>query len=453
MHGLSRKEWLILVLGDLATFGIALWLTLTVRYLEVPSQELFTLHAVPFSLLALVWLVVFVIFGLYEKHSTHFKLILPDRIVQAQIANVVIAAVFFFAIPYFVITPKTNLLIFLVISSLLVTVWRLGIFPLVGSRNRVRAIILGSGKEVDELYEEINNNSRYKMRFVYKADVRSSNPNDIQQEVLKCIASEKARVVVANMRDKDLELILPLLYNLSFVQTKVETVDTAELYEEVFERVPLALISYEWFIEHIATKKHLFYEALKRFIDVVGALLIGGASLILYPFVWLAIKLDDGGPLFIKQERVGQAQRGIRILKFRTMTGNTSDRGDEVLQSKKRVTGVGKFLRDTRIDEFPQLWSVVKGDQSLIGPRPELPALVNVYAEKIPHYAARYIVKPGLSGWAQIHHQEHPHHGTDVQETKTKLSYDLYYIKHRSIFLDILIALRTIQIILSRVGR
>ena len=127
--------------------------------------------------------------------------------------------------------------------------------------------------------------------------------------------------------------------------------------------------------------------------------------------------------------------------------------GVKFCRVKKTITRVGKFLRDARVDEFPQLWSVLRGDQSLIGPRPELPALADVYAEKIPHYAARYIVKPGLSGWAQIRHQDHPHHGTDIQETKNKLAYDLYYIKHRSIFLDILIALRTIQIIISRVGR
>ena len=283
MHALSRKEWLILVIGDLISLLAALWLTLLIRYLETPSQELFVLHVVPFSILAVVWLVIFVIFGLYEKHSTHFKLVLPGRIVQAQITNVVIAAIFFFMIPYFIITPKTNLVIFLVISSLLIIVWRLGVFPIFGFKKKVRALILGSGKEMEELYEEVNNNSRYNMRFVYSADLRrEGNPNDIQQEVLKRIASEKVSVVVANMRDKDLELILPLLYNLSFVQTKVETIDMAELYEDVFERVPVSLISYEWFIEHIATKKNILYEALKRTIDIVGALSIGIISLIFY---------------------------------------------------------------------------------------------------------------------------------------------------------------------------
>lgn len=454
MYSISRKEWLILVVGDLMALAASLWLTLAVRYLEIPSQELFILHLIPFSILAIVWIVVFIIFGLYEKHTTFFKLELPGRIIRAQTGNVIIAATFFFMIPYFGITPKTNLVIFLIISSVVIGVWRLFVFPHLGFKKRAKALMIGSGKEALELYQEVNENSRYNIEFVDSFDLaRDGNPNDIQKEVLKRIVSRDVSIVVANMREKNLELMLPLLYNLSFVQTKVEIIDMAELYEDVFERVPIALITHEWFIENVATKKHLVYEAFKRSVDIIGALVLGAGSLVLYPFVWLAIKLDDGGPLFITQDRVGEGQRPIHIGKFRTMEGATSDVGHEALKSTKQVTRVGKFLRDSRIDELPQLWSVLRGRQSLIGPRPELPALTEVYSEKIPHYAARFIVKPGLSGWAQIHHQEHPHHETDIQQTRVKLGYDLYYIKHRSVFLDMLIALRTVQILLSRVGK
>ncbi len=114
-----------------------------------------------------------------------------------------------------------------------------------------------------------------------------------------------------------------------------------------------------------------------------------------------------------------------------------------------RVTRVGKIIRKTRIDELPQLWNVVKGDLSLIGPRPEMPKMVEVYEKEIPFYAARHTIRPGLSGWAQIHHEVPPH---SIEGTKEKLSYDLYYLKHRSIFLDMLIALRTVQTLLSAVG-
>lgn len=451
---LHRKDWLLLVAGDLLALAVSLYATLLVRYGALPSSELFTLHLVPFALLSFAWVVVFTIAGLYEKHTTMMRLQLPDVVVRSQVVNVLIAAAFFFLIPYFGITPKTNLLIFLVISSFLIVLWRLAIFPRLGLKRPDKAVLLGTGKELSELYEEVNKNPRYGLTFVYAADVhREGNPNDIQQRVLKHITKDGVSLIVADMRDKQVELMLPLLYNLSFVQEKVDIVDMASTYEDVFERVPISLISHEWFVEHIATDRYAVYNAVKRGIDILGALVLGVVSLVLYPVVWIAIKLDDNGPLLVTQERVGKGQQPIRIAKFRTMTGSVSDQGDEVLKSQKQVTKVGRLLRDFRIDEFPQLLSVLLGDQSLIGPRPELPALAKVYAEKIPHYAARSLVKPGLSGWAQIHHQAHPHHGADVTETKVKLAYDLYYIKHRSVFLDLLIGLRTIQIILSKVGK
>jgi lipopolysaccharide/colanic/teichoic acid biosynthesis glycosyltransferase len=118
-------------------------------------------------------------------------------------------------------------------------------------------------------------------------------------------------------------------------------------------------------------------------------------------------------------------------------------------EGDKRVTRVGAFLRKSRIDELPQLWNVLKGDVSLIGPRPELPDLVHFYNTEIPYYGVRHLIKPGLSGWAQIHHDVPPH---SVEETKEKLSYDLFYIKHRSFFLDVKISLQTIKTLLSRTG-
>lgn len=454
MRSLNKRDWLILAFGDLVVLVVSLYLTLLLRYIALPSPDLFVQHLIPFSFLAVVWLVVFVIAGLYDKQTTFTRLQLPDIVVRAQTVNILIAAAFFFLIPYFNITPKTNLVIFLILSSLLLILWRLALFPQFGFKKRDKAILIGTGKEMQELFDEVNANQRYPIEFVHRADVRrDGNPNDIQNGVLKLIAKNNVSVIVADMRDREVELMLPLLYNLSFVQTKIDILDMASVYEDVFARIPIALISHEWFVEHITTERYTIYDFLKRTVDVVGSLVLGAFSLVAYPFVWLAIALDDNGPLFITQERVGEAQRPISITKFRTMNGRASDTGKEVLKSTKKVTAIGKFLRDSRIDEFPQLWSVLKGDQSLIGPRPELPALAEVYAEKIPHYTARSLVKPGLSGWAQIHHQKHPHHGTDIAETKMKLAYDLYYIKHRSFFLDLLIALRTIHILLSRVGK
>ncbi len=123
-------------------------------------------------------------------------------------------------------------------------------------------------------------------------------------------------------------------------------------------------------------------------------------------------------------------------------------------ENENRVTRVGRFLRKARIDELPQLWNVLKGDLSLIGPRPEFQVPVEKYTREIPYYNVRHLIQPGLSGWAQIYHDEHPHHGDpdNIRKTKDKLSYDLYYIQHRSLALDVKIALRTLQTLLSRSG-
>lgn len=454
MRALSRRDWLFLVFGDLVVLVVALYVTLVLRYLTLPEPDLFVSHLIPFSFLSIAWILVFIIAGLYEKQTSMMRLQLPDMILRAQMVNVLLAAAFFFLIPYFGITPKTNLVIFLILSSLFLIFWRLVLFPHFGFKKREKAVLLGTGKEIQELYEEVKANNRYAIDFVCVVDVRrGGNPNDVQRDVLKRITKDGVTMVVTDMRDKEVDLILPLLYNLSFVQAKIDIVDMATIYEDVFERIPISLIGPEWFVEHVSTDRYTFYDFLKRLTDILAGAVLGVLSLVFYPFVWVAVMLDDGGPLFVTQERVGQSQRPITIAKFRTMSGASSDTGNEVLNSKKTITRVGKFLRDFRIDELPQLWSVLTGQQSLIGPRPELPALVQVYTDKIPHYTSRSLVAPGLSGWAQIHHQAHPHHGTDITETKVKLAYDLYYIKHRSFFLDLLIALRTIQIILSRVGK
>jgi len=148
---------------------------------------------------------------------------------------------------------------------------------------------------------------------------------------------------------------------------------------------------------------------------------------------------------------VGQNNHLIRIMKFRTMT-NANDGAKWGGGNVNKVTRIGSFLRKSRIDELPQLWNVLKGDISLIGPRPEFPDPVRHYEKEIPYYAVRHIIKPGLSGWAQIY-GEHPHHGVDVDVTKNKLSYDLYYIKNRSFLLDLKIALKTLKTLILFVGK
>jgi lipopolysaccharide/colanic/teichoic acid biosynthesis glycosyltransferase len=184
--------------------------------------------------------------------------------------------------------------------------------------------------------------------------------------------------------------------------------------------------------------------------DIVIAFAAGVASLIFYPFVILAIKIEDGKEIFSVQERIGKNNKPIKLLKFRTMTF-ANDGGKWGNDNHNQITRVGRFLRNSRIDELPQLWNVLWGDISLVGPRPEFADAVGKYEKEIPYYSVRHLVKPGLSGWAQIY-GEHAHHEADFSKTKNKLSYDLYYIKNRSLMLDLKIALKTIKALLSRSG-
>lgn len=430
MKILGKQGPLLLLVGDIFFFVLSLWLALYLRSLVAPNAALFLMHLLPFSLLFVAWIVVFFIAGLYGKHTVILRSKLPSILLNAALANAIVAVVFFYFIPFFGITPKTVLFIYLAISFLLILFWRMKLYFLLGKKTAEDAYLLGSGPEAEELKREINENDIYNIRFV-------SDIND-------------ASVIVLDLNDPRAVPLLPLMYKSMF--EGVNFVDMHKVYEDIFDRVPLSLIGYDWFLKNISTAPQVAYDALKRLMDVLLALALGVVSLIVYPFIILAIKLDDGGPVLISQERVGQGNKPIRIHKFRSMTANDEGRYGESGSTALAVTKVGRFLRKSRLDELPQLWSVLTGDQSLIGPRPELPALVKVYEKEIPYYSVRHMIKPGLSGWAQIYHENHPHHGTAVAETKEKLSYDLYYIKNRSLLLDLQIALKTIKTLLSRVG-
>ncbi|MEK7121054.1 MAG: exopolysaccharide biosynthesis polyprenyl glycosylphosphotransferase [Patescibacteria group bacterium] len=444
----GKRDSIILLFGDIAIFLISLWVMLFVRYLEVPSLALFETHLVPFSILFVVWVLVFFIAGLYGRHTSVFKKRLPNIITNAEIVNIVIAALFFFLIPYFGITPKTNLFIYLLISLALILWWRISGQDFVTTRHTERAILIGSGEEMQELKEEVNGNQKYGIKFESSIDTNSLESFDFKDDVLNKVYSEDISVIVIDLKSEKVEPILPYLYNLLFA--KVKFIDLNKIYEDIFDRIPLSLLRHNWFLENVSLTPKVFYDSLKRLMDIVISLALSLIALLLFPFVYLSIKMDDGGGILIYQDRIGKYNKPIKIIKFRTMKiANDEGKWNNV---KNEVTKVGKFLRKTRIDELPQLWNVLLGDLSLIGPRPELPEPAERYKNEIAYYNVRHLIKPGLSGWAQIHHDKHPHHSLDVEETKNKLSYDLFYVKNRSLSLDINIALKTIKTLLSRSG-
>ena len=462
-----RKEAFLLLFGDVLIFVLSLWLMLIVRYGELPSKELFDLHLVPFSLLFIVWILIFFIAGLYEKHTTILKHKLAPVIFNAQIVNIVLAISFFYLIPYFGITPKTNLFLYLAISIALILPWRLNGYKRFDIRKRQNALLIGSGEEMRQLKKEVNDNSRYSLTFISTIDLDDVSDLDFQEEVVRRVYADEVTVIVADLKNDKVQPILPHLYNLIF--SKVRFIDMHRVYEDIFDRIPLSLVQYNWFLENISVAPKITYDIIKRIMDIVLAFVVGVMSLVLYPLIFLAIKLDDGGKLFFLQDRIGKNNKPVKIFKFRSMSEQSGDASgaersvdavasataqeDAYGTETKKITRVGKFLRRTRLDELPQLWNVVRGDLSLIGPRPEIPTLANEYEEQISYYNIRHLIKPGLSGWAQIYHDNHPHHLSDVGETKVKLSYDLFYIKNRSFVLDLKIALKTLKKLASRAGK
>lgn len=448
MSILNRKEPFVLAIGDIISFVVALWLMLFLRYGVSPDSEIFYLHLVPFSFLFIAWLMIFFVAGLYEKHTLIFQNRLPGILLKTALANIILAVAMFYFIPYFGIAPKINLFIYLVISSSFIFLWRIYGYRLLLAKKNQNAIIIGAGEELSELTLEVNNNRRYNIRFVASIDMENLSAVDFKRDVLNRIDADEVTLIAIDLQNQKLAPFLPDLYKLIF--KRVQFVDMYRLYEDIFDRIPLSLVKYTWFLENVSRASSAGYDSLKRLMDVSLSLILGTISLIFYPFICLIIKLDDGGPIFIFQERVGALGKIIRTIKFRTMTRD--DAGIVRNQKNNHTTRIGKILRKTRLDELPQFWNVLRGDLSLIGPRPELPSLVAIYDREVPHYSTRHLIKPGLSGWAQIYHDNHPHHKVNVDETKVKLSYDLYYIKNRSFFLDLKIALKTIKTLLSRSG-
>jgi lipopolysaccharide/colanic/teichoic acid biosynthesis glycosyltransferase len=261
---------------------------------------------------------------------------------------------------------------------------------------------------------------------------------------------ERVELIVADPQGQGVRKFLPVLFDLSFLRFACTFIDFNRLYEDTFDRVPIGMLQYEWFISNISQSKKVTYDFLKRTIDVMGAVALLVPTALLFPVIALAIKWDDKGPLLYSTVRVGQYNEPITIYKFRTKNG--VDKGAQALNSELVDTRVGVWLRKLRLDELPQLLNVLRGDLSFIGPRPEMPALAEVYAKEIPHYNTRHFLKPGLSGWAQINNFDVPRGGIDVERTITKLSYDLYYLERRSLLLDLQIALKTLATIIMRTG-
>ncbi len=442
----DRRETAILLLGDFFILVASLWAALLLRNLAMPSFGYFYGNFVPSLPVFLLSLFVFYIAGLYEKQTRPIRRVMGVRILGAQAATTAIAAILFFVLPLS-IAPKTILVLYLAVSVAAESTWR---FYRMGretkQENRTPAFLVGSGPAVAELYDEVRGNSQYLVRFTERVETAGLPKGGVADAVSRAI-ERGVRVIVLDTADASVVRDLSALYDL--MADDVVFLEFAPLYEEIFDRVPLEHLDAMQLLESLP-KHRALYNVSKRLFDLALALVV---SIIAVPFIAVAALalFAEGGAPFIRPERIGKGGRTIRLLKLRSMLIG-DDHGDPELQKQNRVTAVGRFLRKSRIDELPQLWNVLTGDLSFIGPRPEFPKIAEVYEREIAQYRMRHLITPGLSGWAQINDYDAPRGGADVVRTRRKLSFDLYYLKHRSFGLDLAIAAKTLRALASFSG-
>jgi exopolysaccharide biosynthesis polyprenyl glycosylphosphotransferase len=412
-----------------------------------------------FYLLPVIWLLLLV--ELYEPHIAG-----SGRKTIRGIAIAAFVGLAAYSLVFIIRQDPTNLPrigvgAFLFFASSLTLAWRMifiRIYKSTGQRRRVLLIGAGkAGQTLAELYQSVSARSFNLVGYI----------DDDEEKVGKSFQG----LPVLGPSDRLLELIdvyrisdLVVAINgeirgatfQSILDAQERSVDVTRmpiLYEEMTGRVPIHHLESDWIIRSFVDEVRVsgFYDLFKRIVDIIGGIAGMLILMIASPFLALVIALNSGLPVFYSQLRLGRGGSRFRIYKFRTMyKGPEMDNGlRTTMENDPRVTRVGNFLRKSRLDELPQFWNVLRGDMSLVGPRAEIPELVAEYQKQIPFYRARLLVKPGLTGWAQINYG----YVASVTETGVKLEYDLYYIKHRTISMDIQIILRTIGTVVRRTGR
>jgi sugar transferase (PEP-CTERM system associated) len=320
-------------------------------------------------------------------------------------------------------------------------------------RYRRKVLLLGAGK-VSQLIADTIEEARDQYEVIGCVNGHPDRVDESQRmRILGSVADlgwitkiTRPDVVVVAMEERRGALPLPAILDCKLQGIEVE--DWPNFYERLTGKLPITRLRPSWLVFSEGFTKRRGTLIAKRAIDVVLSVIGSVLSLPVMPLIALAIKLDAPGPVFFRQERMGRNGHVFSLIKFRSMRTDVGAGGPTV-GGDPRITPVGAFLRQTRLDELPQLFNVLRGDMSMVGPRPEWVALVPEFQDKVPFYLHRLAVKPGITGWAQVRNS----YGSSVENTVEKLQYDLYYIKNHSLFLDVLILLHTVQAIVFGRGR
>ena len=356
---------------------------------------------------------------------------------------------------------RLQIIIFFVAIFSSLILWRIFYVKFLASHRFVKNAILVCDK--DQLKELVSDleyaDPHYKIIGFVNSDgedslkikfgsIKNIKPTDLESFVRKNSISE---IVIASQKT---EGITVALYNqlIHLLENGFIIREYTQVYETITQRIPVQYVSrdfYRYFPFSRSNQNHLYLLAT-RISEILFSLIGLSFGLLFFPLIFIGNLIGNRGPLFYTQERVGKNGEVFKIYKYRTMVKNAEANGAVFTTvNDARITPFGKFLRKTRLDEFPQFINILNGDMAIIGPRPERPIFVNEIAEVMPFYETRHVIKPGLTGWAQVNYA----YGDSIDDSLVKLQYDLYYIKHRSIFLDINIIIKTFSTVLFYRGQ
>lgn len=389
--------------------------------------------------------------GVYGADSLQSIRVAAARLLVAVSLGTIFLSVVFFVVPALTFW-RSNLLYAMLAAVVALFVLRLLLGKTLGSQVfKRRVVVLGAGARAERLKTL---SKKPGAGFVVVGYVAMSEANRVIPEAIArdAIYNLADHVVLLNASEVVLALeerrnALPLKDLLRIKTTGVHVNDTSTFLERETGRVDLQSVNPSWLIFSDGfSSGRMLSSMFKRFFDIVASLILLILTLPLILLGALAVKLESRGPAFYRQRRVGLYGQGFDIIKLRSMRQDAEVAGKAVWAEKDdpRITRVGRFIRKVRIDELPQCWSVLKGEMSFVGPRPERPQFVEDLEAQLPYYAERHMVKPGITGWAQINYP----YGASIEDSRQKLEYDLYYAKNYSPFLDVLILLQTIRVVL-----
>jgi sugar transferase (PEP-CTERM system associated) len=335
-------------------------------------------------------------------------------------------------------------------ATALLAVWRLVVFARIAERASIAVRILGGGMQAELLAREIRRHAHLGYRVVdFPAEADSVKKLAVGDLVGLVAGSTLPQIHPAAdvlvVTDPERPLV-PIRELLAWRMAGTQVFDFESFYEHLTGKIPLPLVREAWLVFAPGFGRASWSQRLKRIVDIAGAVAIGLLAAPLMVLVGVLIKLDSAGPVLYSQERVGLNGKVFRLYKFRSMRSDAEKLSGAVWAARadSRVTRIGRMIRRLRFDELPQLWNVLKGEMSLVGPRPERPEIVQRLAKAIPLYHYRHFTRPGITGWAQVCFP----YGATVEDALEKLSYDLYYIKNWSLAFDVQITLQTVKVML-----